>query len=250
MRKKQFSYNRPLNGHGLERLQCPPFDYASQQPLVQTDRLVMRFAVALISMSAFQAPSALAQSQPIQVIIQDAPYTPSAPVPAATRDPSEIQGIRIESNGALITGPVNARRVYIPLNRPFIPEGMRGHWARSADICDLPSDREKADGQAVATDNALITKQEIVAKRRFQVLQTFIPLPPTFTLAMLESGRPLMAPAHKHKRAEEILVIFSMPDGHRDFSVISLHSEGQAITLRRRSSHETAVRCAMGRDVG
>ena len=213
-------------------------------------RMIAALAVALSVTSTFQGPRALAQSQPVP-IIQDVPSPPPAsPAPqgaAIRRDPSQILGIRIESNGALITGPVNARRVYIPLDRPIIPEGMRGHWARSAEICALASEREEAAGQAVVKDNVLITDQEIVAKQRMRILQAFVPLPDTFTMAMLQSGRPLVLPARKHKRAAEVLVIFSTPGGERDYGEIGLLPGGQTIDFHSRSSRETAIRCASQR---
>lgn len=250
MRKKRFSSSfhlLPPNGQRLERLKRPPFDQASQYPIVQachaTVRMIASVAAVLTFVSTLQGPSAFAQSQPVPVI-QEVPFPSPARGTAAKSDPSEILGIRIESNGALITGPVNARRVYIPLDRPIVPKGMRGPWARSANVCKLPSEWEKTEANAMAEDNLLITNQEIIAKQRLQIRRIFVPLPPTFTLAMLQSGRPLALPARKHKNAAEILVIFSMPNGQRDYLTISLLSEGQIIDLQSRSSHETAVRCA------
>lgn len=223
----------------------------SQYPIVQachaTVRMIMNVAVVLTFMSTLQGPSALAQSQPVPVI-QDIPFPSPAQESPVKSDPSEIPGIRIESNGALITGPVNARRVYIPLDRPIVPKGMRGPWARSADVCKLSSEWEKTEANAMAEDNLLITNQEIIAKQRLQIRRIFVPLPPTFTLAMLESGRTLALPARKQKNAAEILVIFSMPNGQRDYLTIRLLSEGQIIDLQSRSSHETAVRCAAWRN--
>lgn len=176
-------------------------------------------------------------------VIQD-DFPPTVPLQKpVTRDPAEILGIRIESNGALITGPMNARRVFIPLDRPIVPKGMLGHWARSADACSAPTGGQTAAADAVVENNFFITSEEILARQRMRIVQTFVPLPSTFTLATLQSGRRLVLPARKHRGATEILVIVSMPDGKRDYSIINLLSEGQELDLRNRNSHETAVRC-------
>ena len=210
--------------------------------LPQARGMIARIAFALAAMATVQGQNAAAQSEPITVIQDD--LLPTAPKqrPVA-RDPADILGIRIESNGALITGPMNARRVFIPLDRPIVPKGMLGHWARSADACSAPAEGHRGAVDAVAENNVFFTSEEIVARQRMRIVQTFVPLPSTFTLATLQSGRQLVLPARKHRAAEEILVIVSTPDGKRDYSIINLLSEGQALDLRNRNSRETAVRC-------
>lgn len=208
-------------------------------------RIYAGIAFALAAMATLHGQNAFAQSESVPVI-QDvlpgtAPTTPQRN--AVKRDPAEILGIRIESNGALITGPMNARRVFIPLDRPIVPKGMLGHWARSADACSLPAKGQTAAADAVAENNVVITSDEIAGRQRFRIVQTFVPLPPTFTLATLQSGRRLVLPARKYRSAEEVLVILSKPDGTRDYSIVRLLSDGQAIDLQNRNSHETALRC-------
>jgi len=209
----------------------------------KTRGMIAPIAFALAAMTMAHGQNAFAQSEPMTVIQDDLPPTAPQQRPV-TRDPAEILGIRIESNGALITGPMNARRVFIPLDRPIVPTGMLGHWARSADACSAPPEGHRGVVDAVAENNVFLTSDEIVARQRMRIVQAFVPLPSTFTLATLQSGRKLVLPARKHRAAEEILVILAMPDGKRDYSIINLLSEGQALDLRNRNSHETAVRCA------
>ncbi len=81
---------------------------------------------------AFAFHALAAASEPMTVIVPPTP--PQKPQPTAPRNPNAIQGIRIEGNGALITGPLDSRRVYIVLDEPIVPKPLVGLWVGKQDL--------------------------------------------------------------------------------------------------------------------
>lgn len=219
----------------------------SHPPRRNRSTLANAASLALVFAAASIAPMAAAMHspadpQPILVTVPDGPPPARiAPPPPATTP--EILGIRIESNGALITGPINARRTYIPLDRALIPPAMRGHWAKDQAACLAPQYWDDASGQSAAKDNLLITDQAIIAKQKLSAIQSFVPPPPTITLAMLQSGKPMRLPARRHRHAPEILAIFTLPDGTKNYAVMRLSPSGETIQLQSHGSNESAIRC-------
>src|SRR5690606_15925519 len=145
--------------------------------------------------------------------------------------------------GALITGPMNARRTYIPLDRILIPPAMRGHWAKDQAGCLAPQYWDDSSGQSAAKDNFLVTDQAIIAKQKLTAVQIFVPPPPSITLAMLQSGKPMMLPARRHQNATEILSIFTLPDGQKIYGIMRLSPSGDSFQLQSHGSNESAIRC-------
>lgn len=208
-------------------------------------------SAAIIAAGVVVSGSAAAQKMPKEPYVPKEPVVvtvPDGPVPIsppAYRPPSraEVLGIRIEPNGALITGPMNARRTFLPLDKAIVGDAMRGHWARSVAACaPRPMDWENG-GERTATDNIMVNDDLIDAKRPMRILQSFIPVPPHISFAMLESGKPMVQRARRHRDAEEILVIFAMPDGKRDYSVMTLSADHRSIIFQNGHSREVAVRC-------
>lgn len=156
---------------------------------------------------------------------------------------TEISGIRIESNGALITGPINARRTFIELDRPIIADAMQGHWARSVEVCAPRPANWKDGGARVAAENLMISEDLIDAKVPMRILQSFVPSPPHISLAMLQSGKKMMLRASQYKKAEEILVIVALPNGARNYTVLRVSPDRSSMVLQNGRSRETAVRC-------
>lgn len=179
---------------------------------------------------------------PVAVTVPDG-LGPSAPPSHSPPDGGAIAGIRIERNGALITGPINARRTYLPLDKAIVGEAMRGHWARSVEICGPRPVGWDDGGERVAADNIMIRDDGIDAKVPMRILQSFVPVPPHMSFAMLESGNPMVQRARRYRGAEEILVIVAMPDGRRDYSVMTLAPDHRSIMFRNGHSREVAVRC-------
>ncbi|HET6538576.1 MAG TPA: hypothetical protein VFG34_10765 [Sphingopyxis sp.] len=212
----------------------------SRSALADAASLALAFAVASIAPMA-AAMGNPADPQPVVVIVPDSP-PPARITPPSPAKP-EILGIRIESNGALITGPMNARRTYIPLDRVLIPPAMRGHWAKDQAACLAPQYWDDASGQSAAKDNLLITNQAIIAKQKLSAVQSFVPPPPTITLAMLQSGKPMRLPARRHRYAPEILTIVTLPDGAKNYVVMRLSPSGETIQIQSHGSKESAIRC-------
>ncbi|MCC2602963.1 hypothetical protein [Sphingopyxis yananensis] len=203
--------------------------------------LALAFAVASIAPMA-AATQSTNDPQPMVVIVPDGP--PPARITSSLPTKPEILGIRIESNGALITGPMNARRTYIPLDRILIPPAMRGHWAKDQAGCLAPQYWDDSSGQSAAKDNFLVTDQAIIAKQKLTAVQIFVPPPPSITLAMLQSGKPMMLPARRHQNATEILTIFTLPDGQKIYGIMRLSPSGDSIQLQSHGSNESAIRCS------
>lgn len=202
------------------------------------------FALAFVAASSATTAAAMqspADQQPILVTVPDGP-PPARMTPPPPATP-QILGIRIESSGALITGPMNARRTYIPLDRALIPPAMRGHWAKDQAACLAPQYWDDSSGQSAAKDNLLITDQAIIAKQKLSAVQSFVPPPPTITLAMLQSGKPMLLPARRHRSAPEILTIFALPDGQKFYGIMRLSPSGDSIQLQSDGSNESAIRC-------
>lgn len=212
----------------------------SRSALADAASLALAFAVASIAPMA-GATQSTNDPQPMVVIVPDGP--PPARITPSLPTKPEILGIRIESNGALITGPMNARRTYIPLDRILIPPAMRGHWAKDQAACLAPQYWNDSNGQSAAKDNLLITDQAIIAKQKLSAVQSFVPPPPTITLSMLQSGKPMLLPARRHRYAPEILSIFTLPDGQKIYGIMRLSPSGDSIQLQSHGSNESAIRC-------
>ncbi len=188
---------------------------------------------------AFACHGLAAASEPMTVIVPSA--APLKPQPPAPRDPNAIQGIRIEGNGALITGPLGSRRVYIPLDKPIVPKPLVGLWVGKEDLC-ASAPAEAVD--ALPPDGILrITDTEMLGRMRMAVVKTFVPLPSSFRLEMLQSGRQLVLPARRYRKAEKVLVIHTLPDGRRDYAEIGVSPDRRVLELQGRNGRETAVRC-------
>lgn len=174
---------------------------------------------------------------PVPVDIPPPPYGPRLQPPA---DPDQIVGIRIEDNGALITGPLDARRVYISLDQPALPRGFEGVWAKEAALCASAVEGSRT---GVMPDGGLVIRPtEIVTIRRFSILKLFVALPSTFTMAMLNFGQNLQLPASRYRDAEKVLAIFAYPDGKRDYAELTLLPDDR-LDIQNRNSHEEAERC-------
>lgn len=186
------------------------------------------------------AASAVGQSKEAYAIVDQPAPSPRDPLPQPQTDPDRIAGIRIEPNGALITGPLDQRRVYIPFDRPVWPAGFEGVWAGEASIC-ASAITESRTG-ALPDGSLQIGHAEIVGRQRLAILKMYAPLPSTFTMAMLNSGRKLELPASRYRDATKVLVILSAPDGKRDYEELTLLADG-GLDLQNTHSHETAVRC-------
>jgi hypothetical protein len=139
---------------------------------------------------------AYAPQKPVEVTVPDGRGA-SAPPSHSPPDRGEIAGIRIERNGALITGPINARRTFLPLDKAIVGEAMRGHWARSVKACGPRPVGWDDGGERVAADNIMIRDDGIDAKVPMRILQSFVPVPPHMSFAMLESGKPMVQRARR-----------------------------------------------------
>jgi hypothetical protein len=201
--------------------------------------------LAPVTLSGVAAAQNSASPQPMIVSVPDGPPPANAPrtAPPAPTSPA-IPGIRIESNGALITGPVNARRTYIPLDRLTIPTPMQGHWAKNQAACVPLAQWDDANGPSAPPDNLRITDTAIIAKARMTATQSYVPLPPSISFAMLQSGKPVQLSARPYRKATEILVIFTLPNGDKNHAVMRLSPSGDSIQLQSHGSNESAIRCA------
>jgi hypothetical protein len=83
----------------------------------------------------------------------------------------------------------------------------------------------------------------MLGRMRMAVVKTFVPLPSSFTLEMLQSGRQLVLPARRYRQAEKVLVIHTLPDGRRDYAEIGVSPDSRVLELQGRNGRETAVRC-------
>ncbi len=193
------------------------------------------------------APQAAAQSSPVPVIVDTA--QPSHPATTSPSDPKQIAGIRIEGNGALITGPLDHRRVYIPLDKPVIPDGFKAVWAAKPELCGPAAAAAKSDPGKLPDGSLTITGKDIIARKILAIEKVYVPLPSSFTTAMLESGRPLVLPATQYRQAPKLLVIYFEPDGTRNYNELGLAEDGGKLSIGRGNGEEIALRCRPGKDV-
>lgn len=209
-------------------------------------RMVSRGLACLAAISvAGGAASSMAQSNeaPIPMDYPSWPMDhrpPAVSRPSEAADPDQILGIRIESNGALITGALNERRVYLPLDRPLLPEGFQGLWAGTPELCNTV--RRGTRNPEIPNGVIQIGPNEIVGRQRLSILKTFVPLPSSFTMEMLNSGRNLTLSASPYRDATNVLLIVSEPDGVRDYIEFVLLKD-DSLVIQSRHSHETALRC-------
>ncbi|WP_059152997.1 hypothetical protein [Novosphingobium barchaimii] len=159
------------------------------------------------------------------------------------RDPNQIEGIRIEDNDALITGPINQRRVYIPLDKPVMPAGFRTAWVAKLDSCAAARVALSHPAATLPADTLLITDTQMIARKTWSILQVYVPLPESFTMAMLDSGRPLVLPASKYRGAGKVLVIYAESDGHRGYMELTQLDKGAKLDMSNNRSRETGLRC-------
>lgn len=204
-----------------------------------TSDLGRKALAVLATFAALLGPDLPAGAQQAVPVTQDIPRMPAAAPP---RDPSQIAGIRIDGNGALITGPLDHRRVYIPLDKPIVPSAFFGLWAGTPAVC-VAAAASRTDSASTPDGSLVIGKTAIVGRKRMTILQTFVPLPATLTMAMLDSGRPLVLPAGKYRGARKVLVTFALPDGQRDYREIGILQDGKTLELQKGNGNETATRC-------
>ncbi len=196
-------------------------------------------AAALAGAMTFASHGLAAAFEPMTVIVPPTP--PQKLQPSAPWDPNAIPGIRIEENGALVTGPLDSRRVYIPLDKPIVPKPLVGLWVGKRGLC--ASAPAEAEGMLPPDGVLRITGTEMLGRVRMTVVNTFVPLPSSFTLEMLQSGRRLVLPSHRYRDVQKVLVIHTLPDGRRDYAEIGVTPDARVLELHGRNGRETAFRC-------
>lgn len=209
-------------------------------------RMVSRTLACLAAISlAGAAASSLAQNNDAPIPMDYPAWPLDHRPPAVSRhsvaaDPDQMPGIRIESNGALITGPLNERRVYVPLDRPLLPQAFQGRWAATPELCNALRPRTR-NGE-IPDGVIQIGRDKIMGRQHLSILKTFVPLPSNFTMEMLNSGRDLTLSASRYGDAAKVLIIFSEPDGMRNYRELSL-LEDRSLDIQNGHGHETALRC-------
>jgi hypothetical protein len=159
------------------------------------------------------------------------------------RDPNQIEGIRIEDNDALIIGPINQRRVYIPLDQPVMPAGFRTAWVAKPESCAAARVALSDPTATLPAGTLLITDTQMIVRKTSRILRVYVPLPDSFTMAMLGSGRPLVLPASKYRGVGKVLAIYSESDGHRGYMELTQLDKGAKLDMSNNRSRETGLRC-------
>jgi|GEM_PF-1680376 len=208
-------------------------------------RMLMLIGLAGCAVMGARDSVAWAQDGQTPVIVDvPPPRRSTTPQAQPDPDPNAILGVRIEDNGALITGPMNARRVYIPLDRADLPTGFRSLWAGDAALCASAVEADRQHPNDLPDGSLRIGRKQIVGRQTMEILQLFVLLPSDFTWDMLESGRRLVLPASRYQDATKVLAIFSGPDGKRGYIELERTADGDGLRLRTRASNETATRCS------
>ncbi len=189
--------------------------------------------------ATFQPATAQTSSAP--VVVDMAP--PGLPAATPPSDPKQIAGIRTEGNGALITGPLDHRRVYIPLDTPVIPNGFKAVWAARPELCGPAGAAARSEPTKLPDGSLVITEKDIIGRKIWAIQKVYVPLPSSFTKATLESGRPLVLPAFEYRKAPKVLMIYYEPDGTRNYIELTLLENGRKLSIGRGNGEETALRC-------
>jgi len=162
---------------------------------------------------------------------------------AGSPDPDKIIGIRIESNGALITGPIGKRKVYIRLDSAVVPPRFRALWVADQTLCASAREAGRSNPEKLPDGSILLTEGQLFGRQTYDIQEVFVPIPSTFTLDMLNSGKQLVLPALDYRSTPEALVIFSRQDNGRDYMGLSLADQGQKLKLWGQHGAETGTRC-------
>ncbi|QDG93779.1 hypothetical protein NIBR502774_14330 (plasmid) [Rhizobium sp. NIBRBAC000502774] len=172
------------------------------------------------------------------------PSTSAGPrASAGSANPDEIKGIRIQSNGALITGPIGARKVYIRLDSAVVPPRFQALWVGDQTLCASAREAGRSNSEKLPDGTILLTDGQMFGRQTYDIQQVFVPLPSTFTLDMLNSGKQLVLPASDYRSTLEALVIFSRRDKGRDYMGLSLSDQEQKLNLWGKNGKETGSRC-------
>ncbi|WP_296081954.1 hypothetical protein [uncultured Agrobacterium sp.] len=186
------------------------------------------------------------QTIPNLVIVDQYPTEPPSsgaqPISTVPTTSNDIKGIRIEPNGALITGPLNARKVYIKLDAVDLPRTFQSIWVGDQALCSLASEASKSNAEEMPDGSIFLTERQFFGRQKYDIQAVFVPIPDTFTLDLLNSGKQLVLPGADYRMASEALIIFSSR-GHRDYLILSLIAQGQKLNVRGQNGTETAVRC-------
>jgi len=206
-------------------------------------------AVILVCALALLFPTRGWSEQNLQdtIIVDQPPPGPSTSAgplaSAGSANPDEIKGIRIESNGALITGPIGERKVYIRLDSAITPLGFQALWVGDQALCTSAREASRSNPENLPDGSILLTDRQMFGRQTYDIQEVFVPIPSTFTLDMLNSGKQLVLPASDYRSALEALVIFSRRDKGRDYMGLTLADQGHTLDLWGPNGKETGTKC-------